>query len=46
MLFTGPHVTTAGKNDAIEWIAPSRGFIHHPREASHADAADAPAYRR
>jgi len=46
MLFTGPNVTTTGKNDAIEWIAPSHGFIHRPRAASRADAADAPAYRR
>jgi len=46
MLFTPPHMTTTGTNDAIEWIAPSHGFIHRPRAASHADAADAPAYRR
>ncbi|WP_042579862.1 NUDIX hydrolase [Variovorax paradoxus] len=46
MLFTGPDVATTGTNDAIEWIAPSRGFIHRPRAASHADAADVPAYRR
>jgi 8-oxo-dGTP pyrophosphatase MutT (NUDIX family) len=46
MLFTGPDVTTTGTNDAIEWIAPSQGFIHRPRAASHADAAGAPAYRR
>lgn len=46
MLFTGPDVTTTGTNDTIEWIAPSQGFIHRPRAASHAGAADAPAYRR
>jgi hypothetical protein len=46
MLFTGPGATTTGTNDAIEWIAPSQGFIRRPRAASHADAAGAPAYRR
>ena len=46
MLFTGPNVTTTGKNDAIEWIAPSHGFIRRPPAALHADAAGAPAYRR
>ncbi|MDP9896715.1 8-oxo-dGTP pyrophosphatase MutT (NUDIX family) [Variovorax boronicumulans] len=30
MLFTGRDVVTTGKNDAIEWIAPSQGFIHRP----------------
>ncbi|MDH6170735.1 8-oxo-dGTP pyrophosphatase MutT (NUDIX family) [Variovorax boronicumulans] len=46
MLFTGANVTATGTNDAIEWIAPSQGFIHRPRARSHVDAADAPAYRR
>lgn len=30
MLFTAPHVTTTGKNDAIAWVAPSQGFIRRP----------------
>jgi hypothetical protein len=46
MLFTGANVATTGTNDAIEWIAPSQGFIHRPRARSHADGADAPACPR